>query len=354
MTWRSRRVNDYHAGRRAGGSDGWDCIFFSHMAGRTDCAPSGESAHFMRMFEEIHFDVPPVLLAAWQGMGNVGLITMDYLRRKIDARPFAEIDMSHFLTPDSIVVKDGIAQFPEIPTSTFYYVNQPGLIVFESNAQVGGREGISIIKTILDIAGQFQVKRIFTSAAYAQPMSHRNQSQVYAACNTDSMLHLMQEFGVAAMPDGYIAGLNGLLLGVAASRKIEAACLLGSIPSYATALSYPKASLEILKALLQVFNASVDLGDLETASTEMDEQLEAIEERIREFFPSMAEGDEESSNINHEEVPKYIMDRIERLFRGVAQDKSKANELKNELVRWNLYELYEKRFLDLFKKHGEG
>ena len=307
----------------------------------------------MRVFEEISFDVPPTMLAAWQGMGNVGLIAMDYLRRKIDARPFAEIDMSHFLTPDSIVVKDGLAQFPEIPTSTFYHVADPAMIIFESNAQVGGREGISVIKTILDIAGQFQVKRIFTGAAYAQAMSHRSDSQVFAACNSEAMLGLMREFGVMPMPDGHIAGLNGLLLGVAASRTIEAACLLGSIPSYATALSYPKASVEVLKVLRQVFNASMDLSELESASGEMDQQLEAIEERIREFFPSMTENDEEFSNMTHDEVPKYIMDKIERLFERVAADKSKAGELKDELVRWDLYELYERRFLNLFKKEGE-
>jgi hypothetical protein len=307
----------------------------------------------MRLFEEIKFDSPPVMLAAWQGMGNVGLITMDYLRRKTEARPFAEIDMSHFLTPDSIVVKDGIAQFPDIPSSTFYYVQNPNIIFFESNAQVGGREGITIIKTILEMASQFQVKRIYTSAAFAQPMSFQTESQVLVACNNESLLHYMREYGVGPMPDGFIAGLNGLLLGVAATRQVEAACILGTIPSYATALSYPKASIGILKVLTQIFNLSVDLTDLETASTEMDQQLGAIEDRIREFFPAMAENNEEASGVDQEEVPKYIMDKIEQLFDRVTKDRSVAAELKAELVRWNLYELYEKRFLDLFKNEDK-
>lgn len=303
----------------------------------------------MRMFEEVHFDVPPILLAAWQGMGNVGLITMDYLRRKSEAKPFAEIDMSHFMVPESIVVKEGIAQFPEIPTSTFHYVKDPALIIFESNSQVGGREGMAIIKTILDIAEQFRVNRVFTSAAFAQQMSHQSESKVMAASNKPSLLHLMQEFGVSSMPDGYIAGLNGLLLGAAASRDIEAACLLGTIPSYATALSYPRASMEILKVLKQVCNLDLDLEELSLAVSELDQQLGAIEDRIREFFPALNQQDEELANMHHDEVPQYIMDKIEKLFEKVAKDRSKAGELKDELVRWNLYELYEKRFLDLFK-----
>ena len=307
----------------------------------------------MRMFAEIQFDVPPVMLAAWQGMGNVGLITMDYLRRKLESRSFAEIDMSPFLIPDSIIVKEGIAQFPEIPTSTFYYHHEPNLIIFVSNAQVGGREGITIIKTLLDVARQFQVKRIITSAAFAQPMSYQADSTVLAACNQESLLNLVREFSVAPMPDGYIAGLNGLLLGVAASRGIEAVCLLGTIPSYATNLSYPKASIEVLRALQSILNIQVDLADLEEAVNEMDQQFAAIEERIREFFPNIDDKDEEMSALNEDQVPHYIMEKIEKLFENVRKDKSKAGDLKNELVRWNLYELYEKRFLDLFKSSDE-
>lgn len=293
------------------------------------------------------------MLAAWQGMGNVGLITMDYLRRKLESRSFAEIDMSPFLIPDSIIVKEGIAQFPEIPTSTFYYHHEPNLIIFVSNAQVGGREGITIIKTLLDVARQFQVKRIITSAAFAQPMSYQADSAVLAACNQESLLNLVREFGVSPMPDGYIAGLNGLLLGVAASRGIESACLLGTIPSYATNLSYPKASIEVLRALQSILNIQVDLADLEEAINEMDQQFAAIEERIREFFPNINDKDEEMSALNEDQVPHYIMEKIEKLFENVRKDKSRAGDLKNELVRWNLYELYEKRFLDLFKSSDE-
>ena len=38
-----------------------------------------------------------VLLAGWPGMGSVGIGAIDYIRRKLDAFAFAEIDMqSHF------------------------------------------------------------------------------------------------------------------------------------------------------------------------------------------------------------------------------------------------------------------
>jgi hypothetical protein len=44
--------------------------------------------------------------------------------------------------------------------------------------------------------------------------------------------------------------------------------------------------------------------------------------------------------------------RIERLFEAARQDRSKAYELKGELDRLGVFDLYEDRFLDLFKKPG--
>src|SRR5664279_4016945 len=102
----------------------------------------------MKYINDISFDTPPTMLAAWPGIGNVGLIAMDYLRRTLNATLFAEIDMSPFFIPESIIVKDGIAQLPQIPASVFHYTKNPDLIIFESNAQIAGHDGITIIKNI--------------------------------------------------------------------------------------------------------------------------------------------------------------------------------------------------------------
>lgn len=303
----------------------------------------------MKLLHEVKFSLPPTMLAAWPGMGNVGLIAMDYLRRKTAAELFAEIDMSPYFIPDSIIVKDGIAQLPEIPSSVFHYTTNPDIIIFESNAQLGGKDSINITKIIIDIARQYNVSRIFTAAALAQPMSYQANSDVLIACSGSAHLDSLKQFGGVPMPDGYIAGLNGLLLGVAASRGIDAACLLATMPSYASNMPYPKASLEIVKVFQKILSLTLDLEELQSSVSDMDQQLAAIEERIKQLFPSEKDQDEEMAGIDEEKVPHYIMEKIERLFKKVEQDHSAAQELKKELDKWNLFELYEDRFLDLFE-----
>jgi proteasome assembly chaperone (PAC2) family protein len=307
----------------------------------------------MKTVKDVQFSSSPVMLAAWPGMGNVGLIAMDYLRRKLSAELLAEIDMSPFFIPDSIIVKDGIAQLPEIPSSVFHYTKNPDLIIFESNAQISGKDGITLIKTILDVARQYNVSRIFTAAALAQPMSFQAASDVLASCSSAGYLDAIKHAGIVPMPDGYIAGLNGLLLGVAASRGMDAACLLATMPSYAANMPYPKASLEIVKLFCRLLSVCVDTDELGANAAEMDQQLSAIEERIRELFPAEKQQDEEMPDIEDEKVPHYIMEKIEQLFKKVEMDKSAGPELKRELDKWNLYKLYENRFLDLFEDDGK-
>jgi proteasome assembly chaperone (PAC2) family protein len=307
----------------------------------------------MKTFDQITFDGSPTVLAAWPGMGNVGLIGVDYLRRKLGAVLFAEIDMSPYFIPDSIIVKNGIAEFPEIPSASFYYTKNPDLIIFECNAQVAGREGIMVIKNILDIITQHPVRNIFTFAAFAQPMSHQDDSHVLYACNSPGFLDGLNHFGLNPMPDGYIAGQNGLLLGVAASRNVPSACLLGTIPSYAINLSYPKASLELVKSICGLLNLEIDYTELLEGVEAMAQQFAMVEERIRELTPFVKEEeeDEEISSVDEEKVPHYVMDKIEKMFVVAAKDKSMATELKKELDRWKLFELYENRFLDLFDEN---
>ena len=49
-------------------------------------------------------------------------------------------------------------------------------------------------------------------------------------------------------------------------------------------------------------------------------------------------------------VPVDARVRIDELFRKVAKGESEPHELKAELDRWNLFEEYEDRFFNIFKK----
>lgn len=301
----------------------------------------------------------PTLLAGWPGMGSVGVGAINYLRRHLEAVPFADVDMSEFFCHEEVVVEDGIAKLPQMPSHVFYHVPDRDLIIFESEAQVAGQGGISLMNCVLDLAQQLDVQAIYTAAAFAVPMRHSDDVQVLGISNRETLRDHLIPHGVEVLKQGQISGLNGLLLGFADARSISAACLLATMPHHVVQMPNPRASREIVKVLCDILDLEVDLTEMNEAVEEMGRVLEEIEEKIKSAFSSMeGEGQEppdELGDVDEEVVPQKVMERIERMFLQVShspspqQSKVMAAQLKEELDRWNLYGVYEDRFLNLFR-----
>jgi len=294
--------------------------------------------------------VNPVMIAAWPGMGNVALGTTDYIRRKLRAFRFAEIRTDPLAALDSVEVKSGLSKFPKTPLSTFYYSKDPEILLFEGEVQPPGRNGIELLNKVLGVASDLKVSRIFTGAAFPMPISYKDASDVYGAANKESLRDHLKDSGIKLMEGGQISGLNGLMLGFAAKKGIDAVCLLATMPQYAITLPNPKASSAIIETLNRMLNISIDLRELDGYIKDMEERMSIIEEKVKDVIAIDDESIE--SHPHHEKkIPGYVMERIERLFIEAKEDRNKAASLKSELDRWDLYGLYEDRFLDLFKEN---
>jgi hypothetical protein len=81
-----------------------------------------------------------------------------------------------------------------------------------------------------------------------------------------------------------IAGLNGLILGMAKERGMEGVCLLGEVPSYATQIANPKASLSVLGILSKMLGITLDLAELGHLAEQVDEEMDRIAKRVTAEF----------------------------------------------------------------------
>jgi len=217
-----------------------------------------------------------------------------------------------------------------------------------------GKGGIELLDKVLDVAERFGVQRIYTGAAFPMSASYKESPSVYAAATNPTLVAALTSFGLIPMESGHISGLNGLLVGLAHARGIEAACLLATMPQYAVSLPNPKASAAIIEVLEKMLKFTVDTGELAEYSKEMDEKMSIIEEKVKGVLAF----DHDDADNHHlpapsanteKKIPSYIMEKIEKLFAEAKLDKTKAIMLKRELDRWDLYKAYEDRFLDLFK-----
>jgi proteasome assembly chaperone (PAC2) family protein len=98
---------------------------------------------------------------------------------------------------------------------------------------------------------------------------------------------------------GVITGLNGLMLGAAKKRGLDAICLMGEIPYYLQAAPwpYPKASKSVLEVLTKILDIEINLRNL-------DELAKRVEQSVEEFLESL---------YRTEAIPSEIRDEIEKL-----------------------------------------
>jgi uncharacterized protein len=255
----------------------------------------------------------PIMLAVWPGIGNVAVIVASYLRKQLDFKRLAVIEASHFFNPIGVLVRDNIVEEPQFPESKFFYWKNKrsgrDLILFIGDDQPVTL-GYELANTVLDVGEKFQAKRFFTCAAALTHIHHTEQPRMWGVGTNRSLVKELRQYDLIQGSNLQIAGLNGLLLGVAKERKLEGICLLGEVPMYATKVPNPMASLSILQALKIILDIELDLSEMEQIANESKEKMkqlvaEAMGEYINYFTEPIWEqgeegegGDEDVENEN--------------------------------------------------------
>jgi proteasome assembly chaperone (PAC2) family protein len=150
---------------------------------------------------------------------------------------------------------------------------------------------------------RLEVQRIYTCAAAVTHIHHSEQPKVWGVVTNLSLVKELSNYQLIQQGNMHIAGLNGLVLGVAKERGLDGICLLGEVPTYATRIQNPKAALAVLNILTRMLGVEIDVAELVMLSKETEERMrqvasEAMEEYIDRFTEPIweqepDEGDEE-------------------------------------------------------------
>jgi len=244
----------------------------------------------------------PVMLAAWPGIGNVAIIVATYLERNLGFKRLGEVEASHFFDPIGVIVRDNVVEAPQFPQSRFYYwKNKEGgsdIILFIGEDQPAAK-GYELANCVLDVGLNLGIKRVYTCAAALSRIHHTEQPAVWGVATSQQVTEDIKRYNLVRKGNLHIAGLNGLLLGVAKEKGIEGVCLLGEVPVYATRIQNPMAALAILKVLTTMLEVEIDLAELVQLAGEAKERMkqaaaEAMGEYIDYFTePIWEQGEEE-------------------------------------------------------------
>jgi len=245
----------------------------------------------------------PSLVAAWPGIANVALEAADYLRKKLRAEEFAEIEPLSFFDLSGVLIEENLIQSPRFPQSKFYYwkgkESGGDLIIFVGEAQPTS-QSYEFAKMILDLAQRFGVRQVYTFAAALIPQ-FAEKPRVWAAATDSQLLSKLEERGLVLKGDFYIAGMNGLLISVAKERDMKGICLLGETPRYLSEMGNPVASQAVLQVLTKILEIEIDMTELEEMVQQARQEIEKVikesrRELIDHFTVPLWERSEEEEN----------------------------------------------------------
>jgi hypothetical protein len=184
-------------------------------------------------------------------------------------------------------------------------------------------------------------------------MHPEHVSRVFGAATDPESLAELRRLELEVLEDGQIGGLNGVLLGVAAEGGLRGACLLGEMPHIFAQFPYPKASLAVLEAFSTIAGIEIDFSELSEQARNMEHTLGELLAQVEQTIERQTPSEEEFARpepAEEERLSPSDKQRIDQLFDQAKQDRSRAYELKHELDRLGVYQEYEDRFLDLFKR----
>ena len=244
----------------------------------------------------------PNMLAVWPGVSNVSIIVATYLQKKLGFKKLGQVEPSHFFDPIGVVVENNVVEAPQFPRSEFYYWKNRGadndILLFIGEAQPAAK-GYELANCVLDVGERFQVKRVYTCAAALTKIHHTEPPNVWGVGTSQQVADDLKHYDLMRRSSFQIAGLNGLLLGVAKERGIEGVCLLGEVPMYAAKIQNPMAALGILRVLTLMLGVEIDFAELAQLAGETKEKIkqlasEAMGEYIEYFTePIWEQGEEE-------------------------------------------------------------
>ncbi len=291
--------------------------------------------------------VNPVLVACWPGIGNIGLLAVDTLRRLLEAEEFGEIEPWHFFYPRKLLIRHGELKELEFPSNRFFFkkTDSRDLLFFiadeqpswEGKVYAEGTKAYHMANLVLDVALKFGCRKVFTSGAAVASIHHSMRSRVWAVPNMEHLVAEARSYDNAVLMsdiegrsgEGNITGLNGLLLGVARKRGIEAICVMGEIPIYLQGfpILYPKASKSVLEVLTAALGVSVDLKDI----TEFAQRNEQEIDRLYNELPPEAK--EQLDKLKHisparpanartitEDDKRKILDDVDKFFKKSTKE----------------------------------
>ena len=270
--------------------------------------------------------LPDMVVAfwGWPNAAEAATGVVDFLRRHLDAQPFAEITPDNFY--DFSVSRpigrtaDGVLQDVTFPACNFYSYRRPEedrrdlvlLLGVEPNLQWD-----SFIGQVLDAATMAGVGRVFLIGAYFDGSPHTRPVRLTGSATNEALRDELLRVGVEATDYVGPSSIHSTIMLHCRRRDLPAMSLWGRAPHYVQ-VANPNVSRAILETLSKLIDLPLDLGELETAGAEFNRHLEeaaAQNPEIAAYIRRLEQGYDDSvvlRPLQHEDILRSVEEFLRR------------------------------------------
>lgn len=196
------------------------------------------------------------LLCGFPGSGSVGKLAIEYIINELKAIHILDIYSSVF-PPQIIINETGLC---ELVKNSIYVAETKrnkdnkfvNLILITGDVQpnINNYEYI-LSKKIMDILRKFKIRKIISLAANVTG-NIVEDPQIYGTCTNSKDLELLRQNRIEIMGNGFVNGMNGIVIGVSALEGLDGICLLGETSGYIIDASVAHKILKKINELLEI------------------------------------------------------------------------------------------------------
>ncbi len=264
----------------------------------------------------------------WNDAGEAASSAVSFLASALEARRFAQIDSEEFY--DFQTNRPNV-RFSDTNTREIVW---PTVEVFEASAPRAPRDLVLVqgvepsmrwrafSSQLIDLAEALGVQLVVSLGALLGDIPHTRPVAISGHASEEG---LMERMGLAAQGSTYEGptGIVGVLHSACADAGLPSASLWAGVPHYVAAAANPKAALALVRRVEGLTGISVDVSELESASTDYERQvglavqsdpdIRAFVERLEQAAESddepLAPGDVPSGDTLAREFQRFLRQR---------------------------------------------
>ncbi len=221
----------------------------------------------------------PAMVCAFQGWNDAGdaaSSAVGFLASALDARRFARIDSEEFydFQANRPCIRFGEDEQREIAW--------PTVEIFEASAPRAPRDLVLVQGVepsmrwrafsthLVDLAEALGVQVVVSLGALLGDVPHTRPVSMSGHASDGALL---ERLGIQASSYEGPTGIVGVLHTACAQAGLPSASLWAAVPHYVAAAANPKAALALLRRVEVLIGVSVDVSELESASTDYERQV---------------------------------------------------------------------------------